>query len=637
MFLLNLSLPEFLTLFAAVSGVVVTLYLLSRARRRQVVPTLKFWVHAMQPVPSSRRRRIQQPWSLVLQLLCLALLLLAISQLKLGERETAQRDHVLLLDASSWMGVQAAGGNNRTLLDEAKARSKAFLRSLPASDRVMVVRVDSLPAPATAMESDHQLLERAIDETRTGASALNLDQAFLFAEQIRKLHSSKYGEIVYAGAARVSAAGRPVRTPVNLRILAVEGPRENIGLSRVGARRSEKNPEMWDIFVAVHNYGSAPRRVPVTLQFGGAPVGGTVLDVRPGITETQTFHFATKAAGWIEARLSLRDALADDNRAILELPEFKYVNVAVYTDQPDAIRPVLAAHPQVKAAYYTPSEYKPREDVQVVIADRFNPTPEPKVAAIYIEPPDGSPFRTKSTFAETKRVNWRAGHEITSGIRARDQRVSSGRVLVPGKQDIVLADVEGGGPIALVRPETHAVALGFSPMRGDLRFDLATPLLLANVLRWVEPNAFRLAEVHGSSVGTVNAALEPGAAADPKSIRVLVDKNELPFTIANNQIRFFSGSPGVVRVLQGNREQVYSLSLPEVADADWTVPQAVRRGLPGGFAEAVSRDLWQILAVLGALGLLAEWLFFGRNRLAQGPVAGSATRPSGDAEWRQAS
>ncbi|HYO83218.1 MAG TPA: BatA domain-containing protein, partial [Bryobacteraceae bacterium] len=88
MFLLNLSLPEFLALFGALSGIVVTLYLLSRARRRQRVATLQFWQRAMQPVPSTRRRRIQNPWSLVLQLLSLLLLLLAIAQLKFGDRDT---------------------------------------------------------------------------------------------------------------------------------------------------------------------------------------------------------------------------------------------------------------------------------------------------------------------------------------------------------------------------------------------------------------------------------------------------------------------------------------------------------------------------------------------------------------------
>ena len=182
MFLFNLSLFELLALTSAVSGVVVALYLLSRSRRKVVVPTLRFWQQATLPVPSSRRRRIQQPWSLILQLVSLALLLLAIAQLKVGDREKASRDHVVLLDSSSWMGARSARG---TLLDEAKVKAKAFVRALPRSDRVMVVRVDGLASPVTGMESDRGVLERAIDETRDFAAAAALVRQLMFIGRFR--------------------------------------------------------------------------------------------------------------------------------------------------------------------------------------------------------------------------------------------------------------------------------------------------------------------------------------------------------------------------------------------------------------------------------------------------------------------
>ena len=96
MHLLNLSLAEFLTLFSAASAVVVALYLLDRSRRTVRVATLRFWNEARRPVESAQRRRIRQWPSLLLQLLSIALLLLAVSQLRWGSRETGARDHVLL-------------------------------------------------------------------------------------------------------------------------------------------------------------------------------------------------------------------------------------------------------------------------------------------------------------------------------------------------------------------------------------------------------------------------------------------------------------------------------------------------------------------------------------------------------------
>ena len=74
------------------SATAVALYLLDRSRRKQVVSTLRFWVAAEQPAVAARRKHINQPWSLLLQLFSMALLLLAIAQLRLGSPALAGRE-----------------------------------------------------------------------------------------------------------------------------------------------------------------------------------------------------------------------------------------------------------------------------------------------------------------------------------------------------------------------------------------------------------------------------------------------------------------------------------------------------------------------------------------------------------------
>src|SRR5712691_4622875 len=133
---LNLGLGELLGLAGAISAGVVALYLLDRSKRRQLVATLRFWAPADVRTELKHRRRIQQPWSLALQLISIVLLLLAIAGPRLGGDESAARDHVLILDTSAWMGARrAAAGPNaaaqNTLIEEAKADARAYLRSLP--------------------------------------------------------------------------------------------------------------------------------------------------------------------------------------------------------------------------------------------------------------------------------------------------------------------------------------------------------------------------------------------------------------------------------------------------------------------------------------------------------------------------
>src|SRR5579871_2081820 len=133
MYFLNLSLAQFGALFGSIAAVSIALYLLDRSRRRQVVSTLRFWISAEQPTVVARRRRIQQPWSLVLQLASMALLLLALAQLRFGTPEAAGRDHIILLETSAWMGARTG---NRTLMDIARDRARQYLRALPSRDRV---------------------------------------------------------------------------------------------------------------------------------------------------------------------------------------------------------------------------------------------------------------------------------------------------------------------------------------------------------------------------------------------------------------------------------------------------------------------------------------------------------------------
>src|SRR3954451_5516658 len=96
MFFLNLSAGEFFALLGALGGLVTALYLLDRTKRKKIVSTLHFWTFAAAAQDQQPRKRMNQPWSLLLQRLSLALLLLAIAQLQWGTRAARAPDHVEL-------------------------------------------------------------------------------------------------------------------------------------------------------------------------------------------------------------------------------------------------------------------------------------------------------------------------------------------------------------------------------------------------------------------------------------------------------------------------------------------------------------------------------------------------------------
>lgn len=610
MFLLNLTLAQFAGLLGGLSAFVVALYLLDRSRRRQVVSTLRFWTASDQATEIKRRRRIQQPWSLVLQLLSLALLLLALAQLRLGSQAPQPRDHVLILDTSAWMAARNSKG---ALIEQARNSARAYVQALPAGDRLMLVRADALATPATGFESNRQALDDSIAASLPGATALNLQQAFEFARQAQKLKGGRPGEVVYAGPGRMSDSAKP-QDAANLRVLRVPESIENCGIRQIGLRRSGNDAGVWEVLVAVKNYGRNPRTVPLGVQFAGTLVGTRRFTLPPGAEQSASFPLRTRAPGVIESRLLEPDAFPEDDRAVLEIPRLRRLRVVVYSSEPDLLRAVLAANPRVEAVFRAPGEYQPA-GADIIICDGFRPPSPPAVDSILIEPPAGdSPIPVLATINNTVLSRWRSDHPLAEGLRATDLKLESAEVFVAATDDVRVAEI-AEGPVILARgSKPKVVALGFHPVRSALRYELATPLIFANILRWMSPEIFRRWELNGGSVGTVNIAL--GAGTDPASVRVIDDSGSpLPFTVDGRSVRFFAPSRGTVRVTAGDDEIVYSLMLPEVADATWEPPKGVKRGVPPPAPQTTSHsELWQWLAMLGAAGLCAEWLLFGRAR-----------------------
>jgi hypothetical protein len=630
MHLLNLTLAQFLALFGSASAVMLALYLLDRSRRRQLVSTMRFWVSAEQPTVVARRRRIQQPFSLLLQLASIALLLLAIAQLRLGAPASAPRDHILILDTSAWM---AARTSTRTLMDLARERARAYVRAVPLRDRIMLVRADALTTPATAFEPDRKKLEQAIADSQPGATALNLDQALAFARQVQTGSGRRAGEVVIVGTGKLAERDPGKLGLRNLRFLNVPDAVENCGLRRIGVRRSATDADLWEIYVSMRNYGTAPRTVTLALTFspsvegpGSLPAGSQRLVLAPGADRETSFQFRSRAAGFLQAQILPHDAFPADDHATLQLPAQPALHVTVYSADPDLLRPVLAASPQVAATFRAPAEYNAQDPAALIILDRFHPPTPPRADSIWIDPPaGGSPVPVRARVADAPLTHWIADHPLGAGLRAKDLRLESASVFEAAPDDLKVAEV-AEGPVIVARPgKPKIVVLGFHPALSAMRYTLSTPLLYANLLRWMAPEIFRRWELTAGSVGTVKVPLD--ADMRPAGVRVLrEDGNPAPFTLRGQSLEFFSGTGGTIRVVAGDREYVYSLTLPQLWESKWEVPPETRRGIPR-FAAPLGQatDLWQWLALAGGAGLLAEWILYGRFRRR---VARVARRPA---------
>lgn len=616
MFFLNLSLGEFLGLLGVVSGLVTALYLLDRAKRKKVVSTLRFWRPAVTADERQSRKRMREPWSLLLQLIGLALLLLAIAQLEWGARGLSGRDHVLLLDTSAWSAARSPAG---TVLDLEKRAALRYVRTIGGNDRVLVVRADGLAAPATTFTSSADQLAKAIAGSASQYSALNLEQALSFAQQAQSWSGGRAGDILYVGPKRIEEPD-PTLPPIsNLRLLTVAAPLGNRGIRRISVKRNEDDPNTWQATVLVKNYSTTPQVIRLNTQFAGTVFAPRLVSLAPNEEKSVEYAFVTNVSGQLIARIEGQDTLSSDDRAVLRLPRSGRLTVAVYTARPDVLKPLLDANHRLNVNFYDPSQYTPKPAADIMLLDQIAPTAPPQIANFWIDPPrDRSPLLVRKVVADTSIKAWNSESALGAGLHATETPIPEAEVFQSFDGDIAVATV-ADGPVVEVRPSAQdrpkTAVIGFDPLHGQMRFEVTTPLLFANLLRWLSPEAFRTLEISAAPVGTATAALDPSER--PEHVRVADQRGfSIPFTIRDQTVQLFASRPSLIRITSDDRERYVSLTLPDVAQFGWQTPPAAREGFPAvmGFTPPAI-DLWQWLAIAGGLVLFIEWMIFGRRRI----------------------
>jgi VWA domain-containing protein len=612
--LANLTLGQFFTLFGVASAFVVLLYLLDRTRRRQVVATLRFWTEASSPV-ETRRWRVHQPLSLLLQLLGLFLLLLAVAQLQTGASEESTRDHVIVMDTSAWMAASTGG---ETWMEQARSQALGYLQALPRFDRVMILHAGATVTPATSFETDRGLLEDAVKAATPGVGGLDLTDTLEIADRVLRLHGQRPGEVVFVGPGYSldSNSGQGLEI-TNLRFLPVVGDIENVALHRVGLYHSPDVPNEWEVYVAVRNGSAVAREVEVSAEFAASPAVYRRLSLGPSEERQFTFPLRTRAAGLLDVRILNEDGFSGDNTAVLEVPAREPLRVCVRSRRPQLLRPLLSASPLVEATYRNPDD-PAQDDTDILILDNCLPPEGSTADTIWIRPPQaGSPVPVLSTVANVIVERWRVDHPAASGLQTPDLVLDRSQIFAAGDGDAVLA--EGApGAVAVASeggdPGRKSVVLGFHPAESGMRNDLSSPLLFANIVRWMKPDVFRRWELNAGSAGLVTVPV----GADLTEDAVLVQDEagqDLSFTLDGGMVRFYSGREGAVTVQAGDRQIVCSLGLPPSPETAWEPPESALQGVPPAAGGRFSRvDWWPWLVLLGGLALLVEWLMFGRSR-----------------------
>jgi hypothetical protein len=617
-FFLNLSPFEFFAFLAGISGLVTALYFLDRRRRKRVVSTLRFWPDAGQVVDQRSSNKMQQPWSLLMQLLGLLCLLLALAQIQWGTRPLAPKDHVVLVDTSAWATARTNGAG--TVLDQEKQLVASYLDSVSPQDRILLVAADALAVPLGKFTDDRKVLSNDLKSIRPGSgSGLDLKHALLFAEaQEMSVPASARGEIVLVGPGYSSTQAK---LPANLRTLPVTVSARNVAISAMSALPDLGAQSSWKVLVTIRNTGDRPAKTVVNARFARTRFEPRSVEVAAKQEMRLDYVFNVTGAGRFTAQLNSEPSanlVAIDDSASMTLAAPTRSTIAVYSTQPEYLRPFLISNQAITARFFSPAQYRPDQEADVFVFDRFVPGGKPTVApGLYIAPPaERAPIPIEKTLTNTRVTRWQGPFLLGSGLHSEDIVLPKTQIFqnVSAMQPVAMTQY-GAAAAAFERVGTHtrSVILGFDLTTTQVRLNIASPLLIANALRWLSPSTLIPQTFSAVPIGSVQVGLEPGEAAN--AIQATAHGGEaVAFTTLRGSVEMFLPRPTAVHLQTSERDITLNAALANAPGEQWA-SKSLLTGLPSPEAQVKpSVGLWQWLALAGALCLAAEWFLFGRFR-----------------------
>ncbi len=462
----------------------IPLVLLHLRRRPLVrdVSSLLAWRRSPGPVGASTRRlgAPAHPWLLALQLLALALLVLALARPHAGGGAPGEA-RAFVVDDGIWMGAREG---DRTRLETARSTLRAELEALPGGERVALIGAGA--ESRLLYEGNASGAAAAVARLRPTYGAADLAAGLRLAAALPRAG----GEVELLRAPEDPA---PATTAADgaVRERVVGSAIDDQGLDEPSARCLGSSGRC-ELFARVASTAKAPREATVEVLAGGKAL--TEQTVRVPAAGSVPVAFKAPAGAHLELALAGGDPLAADDRAFVDVPAAETIRITLIGDQGDAepLARALIAVPGAKVTLRTPADFRPADarGAELVVIDGREPkraVPAGVPAVLRVDPPRLPGGSVDGPLARGRLSGTDEAAAVLDGVELGSLtigRQGARRLTLPPW--LRAAAWSPGGPLLALG--THAgrreALLAFDPSASNLPQLASFPRLVENLVAW---------------------------------------------------------------------------------------------------------------------------------------------------------
>jgi hypothetical protein len=643
----GLSLSSLLTLFGALGGGMVLLYILKLRRRRVEVAFSPLWARVLEERQSSSLfKKLKRFFSLLVQLAILGAFVLALGDPQLtgaggcyaGKPEAPPERHTLiLLDGSASMRTLHEGS---TRAERAAKKAHELIDQLGRNPNhhAMLVQVDASARPLSLWTADRKALHAAIDAYSPLDTPTDTRQALELARSATRGRLN--AETVMVTDRAFEPIAKAHQEELRLKLIDVGEPvvLGNLGLLSFNVRPYLDDSLSYAIFYAVQNETDQPLEATLFLHANdggqcaadfverGQIVTSLALTLPPrGVLEGVLDHVQFEGDRLlgrvaVSSASAVRDAFAGDDAAFALVPERKKLKVQLVTEGNLFLHATLFVRENVDFTVVAPGAYQGPEgyDVTVVDGAKVDLSRPGNYFVVGVQP-DG-PFKTEGTTEDTEIKKLHKEHPMARHLKLADLAVQEMPVVIPARGDKLVAVAAQGRPLVFTREDAQTQRR-FAVISFDLKGSLfplnyAFPLLVVNVLNWfyqaeeglLKPNRAGVELSLALEVPADGPLIVDGPVGTAVRARRVADRVHLSAPLTGIYEIGAEGDPGRVPVAVNLMSAEESRIAPRGEYPAWEAPP------PWNPSEHFWLDhLWRACLVV-ALGILAiEWLTYHRR------------------------
>jgi hypothetical protein len=605
--------------FALTLPVVVALYLLKRKRQVKLISSTVLWQKFLAETQANAPfQKLRNNWLMLLQLLLLALAVLALSRPYSAGKARTSALRIVILDASASM---QATDEAPSRFAAARAEALRLVDALKPEERMMVLLGGANAVVKQSPTTDKATLRRVIegceptDSPTRLADALKTAGAFAFEKHgdtdavVAEIHLFSDGAI--PDLAEFENKGLPV---VYHRF--GKGA-NNLGLVALDSRPSPEDPRQRAIYTSVANFSSNSVTTDLELRFEGKLVNVRSVTVAAGQTAPQVFVAAQPKDGVFTVHLAAKDDLAADNEASVFSPVPQPLKVLLVTRGNRFLEKALRAVPNLMLTTAADSTDKAAA-YDFVVLDNVKPAvwPAGNVLAMVVAPTNW--FEGATQVEGPALVEWKATHPLLRYASFDTVAVKETFAVKPPPWGLPLLESrEGALLVAGEEDRRRVVWLGFDVLDSNWPLRVSFPIFIANAAEWLNPASTRNAQLlvkAGSPFRLALPAPVTGAEVQgPDGAKHALDTDpKSPELVFGDTAKV-----GVYHLRAGTNDTTFCVNLLDANESNIQPREELSLGkyekVSASAEKPANAELWRTLAAAALVVLLFEWWWYHRR------------------------